>query len=112
MVSVSVTTIHLFTHTPHAGYILNAHIPMVSISKPNMPFVMILLYHSLSLIVSASAILLFQIIEWCVCELLASLSRLLSKWCVRIIEEKRILIPFISFMCIGGEYWRSGVGME
>ena len=109
MVSVSVTTSHLFTHTLHAGYILNAHIPVVAVSKPNMPFVMIL-HHSLSLIVSASAILLFQIIEWCVCELLASLSRLLSKWCVRIIEEKRILIPFISFMCIGGEYWRSGVG--
>ena len=110
MVSVSVTTSHLFTHTLHSRYILNAHIPVVAVSKPNMPFVMILLNHSLSLIVSASAILLFQIIEWCVCELLASLSRLLSKWCVRIIEEKRILIPFISFMCIGGEYWRSGVG--
>lgn len=109
MVSVSVTASHLFTHTLHAGYILNAHIPVVAVSKPNMPFVMIL-HPSLSLIVSASAILLFQIIEWCVCELLASLSRLLSKWCVRIIEEKRILIPFISFMCIGGEYWRSGVG--
>lgn len=109
MVSVSVTASHLFTHTLHAGYILNAHIPVVAVSKPNMPFVMIL-HPSLSLIVSASAILLFQIIEWCVCELLAPLSRLLSKWCVRIIEEKRILIPFISFMCIGGEYWRSGVG--
>ena len=109
MVSVSVTASHLFTHTLQAGYILNTHIPVAAVSKPNMPFVMIL-HPSLSLIVSASAILLFQIIEWCVCELLASLSRLLSKWCVRIIEEKRILIPFISFMCIGGEYWRSGVG--
>ena len=110
MVSVSVTTSHLFTHTLHARYILNAHIPVVAVTKPNMPFVIMILHHSLSLIVSAIAILLFQIIEWCVCELLASLSRLLSKWCVRIIEEKRILIPFISFMCIGGEYWRSGVG--
>ena len=62
MVSVSVTASHLFTHTLHAGYILNAHIPVVAVSKPNMPFLLIL-HPSLSLIVSASAILLFQIIN-------------------------------------------------